>query len=102
MGGSSATIRAPRTAPGRFRAALGASTGTKTRCLRPYRPSPIIFRPAMGFVRWEQFSRQHLLWGVGSTVQCQELTPSVLDGVSWISAHTTSPSTQIVTVSGLN
>ena len=98
--GSSATIRAPRTAPGRFRsclrpmvtirpalcaqhafgasrtlhyvitlpsprprsrAALGASTGTKTRCLRPYRPSPIIFRPAMGFVRWEQLSRSQIL-----------------------------------------
>ena len=44
----------------RSRAASGASTGTKTRCLRPYRPSPIIFRPAMGFVRWGQLSRSQI------------------------------------------
>ena len=92
-------------------------------------------------------ARRHLLWGVGSTVRRQGLTPSVtshlpfrtqsnfdsppppnttitaagvigatftpaiypplarfqvLDGVSWISTHLTSSSTQIVTVRGLN
>ena len=52
------TLPSPRP---RSRAALGASTGTKTRCLRPYRPSPIIFRSAMGFVRWEQLSRSQIL-----------------------------------------
>ena len=52
------TLPSPRP---RSRAALGASTGTKTRCLRPYRPSPIIFQSAMGFVRWEQLSRSQIL-----------------------------------------